>query len=427
MSPKCKDDNPAHDFSPNGYPKNSFVTRKTITDRLKFELDGQNGSIIAVIGPSQSGKTLLVWNFMRHKRTQEKIWLEGGLGTDIIGALAEKLGLKAQTITDQTTGGGNLGPFSGSSQRTIQSEQKPGLNAVKEALAQRRKITVVIDDFHKLSADDQNDLLYLAKTLVSDAGDSDRGVFKFIFIYIPTKRIRNSEALSSLGPRITQITVGLWSEDELLEIARVVFDKREVAVAGLRTFAKQAMGLPSIMQACCREYCLQNYVPGYAMVIANGAVRKVLDSYRSDLWNLQGDIIHRELTAQTARLDPARYRLPDGNFYSINQAILYGLSNYPIKTADKTTADKTAIEIPIADFVKSLQERRIINQATQEQIGDAVIRDAIEYMSLVIDDAYETRLAKYKNVRDPVFEYRDDTIWFYLPSFLFALKYLYGR
>jgi GTPase SAR1 family protein len=422
MSPNRRDDNPAHDFTTNGYPTNSFVTRPSITNRLSFELESRNNSIIVVNGPSQSGKTQLVWKFMRHKRTQEKIWLEGGLGTDIIKDLAKNLGLKTQIITDQTTAGGNAGPFSGSRQRTIQTEQKPDLSAVKEALAQRRKITVVIDDFHKLNADDQNDLLYLAKTLVSNAGDPDRGIIKFIFIYIPTKRIRNSEALSSLGPRITLIEVGLWSEGELLDIVHTVFNKRNEPVAGLRAFARQAIGLPSIMQACCKEYCIQNYRQGHVLKITNAAETAVLDLYRSNLWNLQGDIIHRELTAKDTNLDQTQYRLPNGKVYDLNQAILYGFSNYPIEVADKT-----AIEIPIAKFVPHLQRQGIVDQKTKHPIDEKAIRGAVDFMSFTIDDAYQTRLAKNKNVRDPVFEYRDDTIWFYLPAFLFALKYLYGK
>lgn len=253
-------------FVPGQAPLFTYNPRaaRNLEELLRTYLD-DGGAILTLVGPTKTGKTVLLENVLT-----DPVWLEGQGLTDV-DTFWTRIGSDLAAYNDESRQdgeseaietGGTLGVpgFAEANARltngTTSGRTQSAIRATGPVV--RRKLeasgrVLVIDDFHFIDRVVQQEIIRAVKPLVFS------GV-RVIFAAISHRVHDVPEAVEDMTQRADPLVIELWSVDELKYIAREGFRTLNVVDHGeelATVLAENSFGSPHLMQKLCRELVRQ--------------------------------------------------------------------------------------------------------------------------------------------------------------------------
>ena len=256
---------------PGRYPEHTYNSRSDHQLEQKLlEYVRERGSILTLVGPTKTGKTVLL-----ERVIDNPIWVDGqGLDDldtfwSIIGdelSLHVQIGVEKEKNTAATAvarvsgglpflvnaeGGGDF--TAGSSELTQTVTVRSLAAGVKKALLASGR-TLVVDDFHFITRPVQTEIVRAVKPLVYKG-------LPAIFTAISHRVNDSTSVVEDMIGRVDPFEIELWDVDELLVIAAKGFPllnavDEDFSIA--KRLAQMSFGSPHIMQRLCRELCKVN-------------------------------------------------------------------------------------------------------------------------------------------------------------------------
>lgn len=252
-------------FTSGGFPKENYVARKEVEDKLNDYIN--TCRIITITGQTKSGKTVLAQSFFKKK---EHVIIECGSITEqndevFWEILANKLGISQGKFTAKHARGssdvisagtpsviGIESKFKSSTKKTTEiSIEKPLNSHIKQAVIDYlstfpKKITIILDDFHYLKEQQKEEIVLSFKSIIQKG-------LNLILIAIPNRKHEAVAIEKEIAGRVASVHVKPWSESELEKIAHLGFKKLNIQADNqcISHFARAACGSPHLMQAFC--------------------------------------------------------------------------------------------------------------------------------------------------------------------------------
>jgi hypothetical protein len=260
-------------FTPFSFPTVTFidehlVQRATI---LKDALEVGN-CVIAISGPSKSGKTVFVENLVGHDSMIHvtgsgvdragKLWdrVFDQIGTSIDTKRTEETGFLGSVGAKVGADAGILIKAQGEFQGSAAWTSKGGTTEAKATDYQQLLVrelggsgfVVFIDDFHYITKDAQVELAQHIKEAI-------RQNVSIICASVPYHSDDVLKANADLRGRMVSIDFDYWQPDVLDKIAEKGFHALniECSKAVASAFAREAAGSPQLMQSLCLNACLE--------------------------------------------------------------------------------------------------------------------------------------------------------------------------
>ncbi|MDA3949997.1 MAG: hypothetical protein PF508_12365 [Spirochaeta sp.] len=264
-------------FVPGGMPEHTYNPReKHGLEKKLRDAKKTARKIVSVTGMTKSGKTVLVARLFPRDSC---VWFDGGAFTneaefwidlvDQLGAftsfsLSDGNERSVETAAEARAQGGLFGWLASLALRLgIRRSRTTGISVSRQsspkAIALRtlrkRKVPLVLDDFHYLPRDDQKRILRALKQLIFE------GV-PIVAISIPHRKYDALKAERELTGRVTQVPVPAWDPEELVEIASKGFPLLNVETSDnlVSNLVGQALGSPHLMQEFCLALCRKHNV-----------------------------------------------------------------------------------------------------------------------------------------------------------------------
>ncbi len=363
------------------------------------------GTILSVSGATKTGKTVLLRSV-----APDAITLSGGAiesADDAWSQIAEVLGVwTEQSKGDANTesegrgweGSGNIGFVGGklTNDSTMSSTTNFSLarrvspaNAAREAL-RGSSYLLIIDDFHYIDREVQLALVRGLKDLVFDG----LGV---ILASVPHRAFDAVRVEKEMTGRVTHLNVTPWSEDELIEIARLGFEALNVVDQGgelAARLANESFASPHLMQDFCKRLCRANGVAeqqGTPVALSPPVDWEAFFKETAvDTSKAAFDLLR---TGPRQRTDRIRRRLKDGRETDIYGAVLAAVAH----TGPKLEIGYEVLRASLRDVLSSeLPQRhevtRVLDQMTQiarEKVDGEPVLEYDDVMSTVhISDPY---------------------------------------
>lgn len=242
-------------FVAGGLPNLTYVDRKhlNLEKNLRAELT-EGYKIIAVTGPTKSGKTVLCKKVIREDHA---IWIDAGQiekSDDFWGALLGALEMPTEKIEkeDESFSAGLRSLFTLKAEIASGRSVKFAAPSKKEILTlmRERGFALIVDDFHYLSDVMQTEVVRSLKSEVF-AG------LQAILIAVPHRAFDAISAEPEMEGRYSHIEIPEWNADDLSRIATTGFDLLGITVPteAITNFCSEALGSPLLMQRFCGRLC----------------------------------------------------------------------------------------------------------------------------------------------------------------------------
>lgn len=253
-------------FVPGQLPLFTYNPRseRNLESLLRTYID-DGGAILTLVGPTKTGKTVLLENVL-----EDPVWLEGQGLTDVdtfwtrVGSELDAYhdASRQEGASESTDTGGKLGVpgvaegnvqmTNGTSSGSTQAAIRATGSVVRKKLESSQRV-LVVDDFHFIDRAAQQEIIRAVKPMVFN------GV-RVIFAAISHRVHDVPEAVEDMSQRAEPLVIELWSVDELRYIAREGFKALNVVdhEEKLATvLAENSFGSPHLMQKLCRELVRQ--------------------------------------------------------------------------------------------------------------------------------------------------------------------------
>lgn len=260
-------------FTPSTFPQLTYVDRTDLQleQDLRDALDTP-GDVIAISGPSKSGKTVLVQQVVGEEdlivisgagiASGEQLWKSV---INWMGGPVETIQSTVSTVSASADGrvsgsagvpflskgevSGGAGATTGFS-RTNQGRQDTAtLAQVADEIADS-SFVLMVDDFHYIPTKVQVDV---AKQLKAAA---EAGI-KIVVASVPHRSDDAVRGNPELRGRLRALNLKYWNTRDLAEIANLGFPalNLEVDSNDIEKFAEEAVGSPQLMQGICLSLC----------------------------------------------------------------------------------------------------------------------------------------------------------------------------
>lgn len=343
-------------FTPTKKPTITSVTRAALWDQVEG-LAEQGGAFISVMGTTKLGKSTLAKSVMQNAEFHAYIpgqnltegasalWarLASDLGIPaatttgkVIGNKAKwsfmaRFGIKAPGISTET--GLEIGGEHHSDKTSGSSFEMDTPSAVTEAmgiLAEHARSLggyppiIVIDDFHFVVDVAKRRELILALRPVSELDVT------VILATLPGREDDPGFHNTNVGGRHYPVTVPVWDDDELREIASTGFDALNVSTSAdiVDGLIEQSHGSPQIMQQLCFNLCrLVNGVKDDAHPVTNLRAPSDWSEFYRSVKDPQSASWLEKLGLGLTERRPRKVKaeLPDGSSFDGYQLILWAL------------------------------------------------------------------------------------------------------
>lgn len=258
-------------FTPNNIPSVTYVgdhlakKKKLLQEYLEI-----GGAVVAISGPSKSGKTVFVETVLGTENlvqvsganinAAEELWrrIFTIIGTPIpatntsVNSTETNVAVVAEAgIPLVAKGQGSLGgKWTDSSTST--HDVRPDYLALLVRELKGTGLVVFVDDFHYIAKDIQAEIADVIKDAVGDG-------LRFVLAAVPYHADDVVVANSDLRGRMLKLDFDYWDEAELAKIANQGFKELhvEVSPAMIVGFAAEAAGSPQLMQSLCLNLCFE--------------------------------------------------------------------------------------------------------------------------------------------------------------------------
>jgi hypothetical protein len=253
-------------FTPADFPVYTYVARdeSELEDQCKQALHTR-GQIISLVGPSKSGKTVLVRKVIGDDylirvsgasiRAPDELWER------VLDWIGEPHSTTASDVEQQGKSGAMTGTvqagfpgiinFKADGTKTTTTSASATLSATSNRRGLAQVVTeiansewvVFVDDFHYMNRELQ---AACAKQLKAAA---EQGI-KLVTASVPHRADDVVRALPELRGRVAAVDVGYWSVQDLKEIAKLGFAQLnvELDMDSIALFAQESAGSPQLMQ-----------------------------------------------------------------------------------------------------------------------------------------------------------------------------------
>lgn len=235
-------------FTPGSFPKRTYVepSGENLEKKLRDALETE-GQIVSLVGPSKSGKTVLVERVVGRDvlipitgagvRSTEDVWTRV---LDWIDAPSSK--------TIAKTASGSLGPLGGGLQSTRQTERAGMTQVVREIRSS--DFVVLVDDFQYMPREVQGEV---AKSL-KEAARLGVKICTATVIHRGDDLVRSNPELRG---RVTAVDLKYWVQSDLSQIAKRGFDALNLSCdeQSISRLTTEAAGSPQLMQLLCLNTC----------------------------------------------------------------------------------------------------------------------------------------------------------------------------
>lgn len=406
-------------FTPGDTPDVTYVERKRgkKEDQLKLQVN-KRSYIASITGPSKSGKSALVDKVVEQNEDQveEKITINGkqirserDLWSGILDGL-NKPSEKSRTFRDTDSGevtgsmGVNLGGFTanvgGKSGESTSDEtslifQRSILNYLNNEIGNNQNILIFVDDAH-----------YIPKDIHKDMAENIKMAFEyglnFCFAYIPYRSDDLTKANNDLQTRTQHIELTNWDEKELKKIADFGFNELNMSVSDnvKRSFAKESVKSPYLMQELCYRFCATNdiYQPNGNKVNLNPTNDEIKNILRDTADSLKYPTAHGIISGETRGRSDKKFTFADGSKGDRYVALMRGVAANP----------------PKSGFDISEIKQRINEQCLSESPEPGNITQDVKRVSKWMDESDEDSL---------LFDYSEKIIEMIDPSLVFHLRW----
>jgi hypothetical protein len=356
-------------FTPGTFPTHTYVSRSAQDEEQLDNALRVGGSVISIVGPSKTGKTVLVNRVVEADRL---VSVSGSLVDS-----AESL----WRLAGEEGGTPGLGPA----------------EAIK-ILADEARV-LLIDDFHYVEGQAQQRIAQQLKDAVA------RGL-RVIVVAVPHRRDDAIRSNPDLRGRVRKIDLDYWDVPELSKIAHAGFPLLNVDVSELdvRRIARESVRSPQLMQALCLESCQ------YFDIEGPSAVRRMMrldDDALAAIASATGTLTDCKTPFEILSAGPrergrkrTQYNLADGAKGDVYTVILRAL----------------AIDPPRLDFSPAELRDRVAQVVRGEPPPGASLRQASMQMDSLIRE---------RSKGDRVFAWDEERQYIDIPDphFLFFLRW----
>jgi hypothetical protein len=260
-------------FTPGSFPSHTYVSRtgEGLEKALRDAID-TSGQIVSLIGPSKSGKTVLVEKTIGKEllitvtgagiNSPDQIWSrvldwmdvpyshEKSRTTSVKGKLEGSTNVSGGIplvgkIEGEVKGGGELGHDTGKSA----AYERTGLNQVVNEIANSDYV-VLVDDFH-----------YMPREVQAEAAKSLKEAVRLGIKVCTASVVHRGDDLVRANPelrgRVRGIDLKYWTPHDLTQIAAAGFAAMNVVLdsQSIKTLVREAAGSPQLMQLLCLHTC----------------------------------------------------------------------------------------------------------------------------------------------------------------------------
>lgn len=261
-------------FTPNTLPSVTFVDDH-LADKKKLLLQAleQGGAVVAISGPSKSGKTVFVETTLGFDNlipvsgsnisSADELWhrVFTVIGTPIPTSSSTAKGGEV-LVGGKVEGGVPLfakaeGKLEGKASYTSTqtSDVRPDYLTLLVKELKGTNFVVFIDDFHYIAPQIQEQVATVIK-------QATREGLRFVLAAVPYHSEDVLLANADLRGRILALDFDYWGETELAKIAHKGFDALNALVHTdtINAFAREAAGSPQLMQSLCLNLCYETNI-----------------------------------------------------------------------------------------------------------------------------------------------------------------------
>ncbi|GAA1833397.1 hypothetical protein GCM10009750_17140 [Agromyces salentinus] len=390
-------------FIPGGLPIETYVSRDhlNLEEALADWLEGRQKPLLAVSGPTKSGKTVLI-----RRLVPDPILLSGGAietAEDFWESVCEELEVftdhSLSLSTEDTdgfgmTGGASAGFVQGAA--STQNDRSTGRGVTRSRTASSRsaaraalrktKRVIYIDDFHYIPPDQQLPIIRGLKDLIFDG----LGV---VVAAVPHRAYDVVRVEKEMTGRVTPFPVAQWSVEDLQLIASQGFAALGVTVddAISLKLANESFGSPHLMQMHCLNLCKVNREGG---VLRAAFIEPDWPSFFEKQASATSKSAFDLLkNGPRTRRDRLPRTLKSGVVTDIYGAVLAAIAN----TGPRTTLSYDEIRASLRDLLasgmpQSNEITNVLDQMTDiaktKIEGEPVLEYSIEYSRLDLVDPY---------------------------------------
>jgi len=368
------------------------------------------GTVLSVSGATKTGKTVLLRSMV-----PDAVWLSGG-ALDSVGGMWEQVADALDLWAEHTTtsisserqgstseGGLNLavrGSYSRGSESASSREEtlsrRSSIGAVARRALGRGLHVLVIDDFHYVNREAQLAIVRGVKDLVFDG----LGV---ILASVPHRAFDAVRVEKEMTGRVAHLRITAWSDDELVEIARLGFEALHLVDEGgqlAARLARESFASPHLMQEFCKRLCRENGVDEAQQAVVLRAPTDWEAFFKETAVDTSKTAFDMLRTGPRQRSDRIRRVLKDGRETDIYGAVLAAIAH----TGPKLEIGYEALRASLRDVLESeLPQRHEVTRVLEQM----------------------TQIAREKVEGEPVLEYDDElsTVHISDPYFAFFLRW----
>lgn len=365
-------------FTPYTYPKETYIEREsghsglTYEGRLMMALENK-GTLISVIGPSKTGKTVLCEKLIPLERQVLMTGKEFDEGIDFWSVIAKKIGMSMYGEFEENYEIPTSEKSQGTSYKKVFVTHK---DAVVKYFLDNDKV-LILDDFHYASQDNQKAAAYYLKDVI-------RVGFKAIIISLPHRADDIIRLNPDLSGRMDCIELAPWSNEDLRKISRIGFEKLNIYLPTEieDIMLSESLSSPSLMQRIClytarvvrmssdtrisSEYLMKGLDLANANIGYNDAVdfikegpssrgqkRKLYNIYDSE----EGDLY--EILLHIIAENPPNTQLSLDEITKRAEKIIFGVAFEPkISKSEGSKVSKTSLKSALANTNTRLSESK---------------------------------------------------------------------
>ena len=286
-------------FVPGSFPKHTYVERAQGLEGLLRDAVNTPGMVVSLVGPSKSGKTVLVEKVVGRDllipvsgagvRHPDDVWNRVLDWMDVPDSTSRKT-MSGTTIGAEAGASGGLsmpwvakGEVSGAVSAELTGEHgteaargHQGLQQVVREIA-NSDFVVLLDDFHYMPREVQDEV---AKSL-------KEGVRLNVKVVTAAVSHRGDDVVRAnpeLRGRVRAIDLRYWSREELRAIAVAGFNvlNAECSPVAIDVFVDESAGSPQLMQQMCLQACFaagvrERTLPGKTITLDWHGLQQVLE------------------------------------------------------------------------------------------------------------------------------------------------------